>query len=93
MALVQSVPRNLEEPTRIMGLTPIELAACALIYAGSSSLLRGVPFSALLSLGIGIGAAITQFTLNRVRPPNHGLFLILTCLRPAITPVMAEMEN
>jgi hypothetical protein len=76
-----------------MGLTPIELAACALIYAGTNSILRGVPFSALLSLGVGIGAVITQFTLNRVKPPQHGLFWILSRLRPAITPVMAEKEN
>ena len=93
MALIQSVPRNLEEPARIFGLTPIELAACALTYAGSNSLLRGVPFSALLSLGIGVGAAITLFILNRVKPPQHGLFLILACLRPAVTWVSMPSES
>lgn len=93
MALVQSVPRNLEEPARIFGLTPIELAACALTYAGTSSILRGVPFSALLSLGVGVGAAATLFTLNRVRPPQHGLFLILACFRPGVIHVAAGEEK
>lgn len=93
MAVVQSVPRNLEEPARIVGLSPMELAACALIYALSSSLLRGLPFSALLSLGVGIGSAVTLFTLNRIRPPLHGLFWLLSCLRPSVTSVMAGREE
>jgi hypothetical protein len=66
----------------------MELAASALIYAGASSLLRGLPFSSFLALGIGVGVAVTQFILNRVRPPLHGLFWILSMLRPPITQVM-----
>ena len=88
MAIVRPIPRNLEEPARIMGLTPIELAACALTYAGSSSLLRGLPFSALLSLAVGIGLAITLLILNRTKPPLHGLFWCLQKLRQPVLPVM-----
>jgi hypothetical protein len=92
MALVQNVPRNLEAPARILGLTPIELAACALLYAAMSSIFRGIPFSAFLSLGVSVGAAITLFSLNRLKPPQHGLFFILACLRPAVTWVSEEKE-
>lgn len=93
MPVVQRVPRNLEEPARIFGLTPIELAACALLYAGTSSLLRGLPFSSLISLGIGTGFAFIQWTLNRVKPPMHGLFWILAALRPPIVPVMTDGKD
>lgn len=88
MLIVKTVPRNLEEPARIFGLTPIELASCALTYAGASSLLRGVPFSALLSIGIGLGLAVTLLILNRTKPPLHGLFWCLKLLRHPVLPVM-----
>jgi len=88
--IVRSVPRNLEEPARIFGLSPIELASCALTYATSNTLLRGIPFSSLLSLGVGIGLAVIIFTLNRTKPPFHGLFFLLSLLRNPITPVMGE---
>lgn len=88
MALVKPVPRNLEESARILGLTPTELAACALIYAGASSLLRGVPFSALLALGVGLGFALTLLILNRTRPPQHGVHWCLQRMRQPILSVM-----
>ena len=88
MALVRPIPRNLEEPARIFGLTPIELAVSALTYAGTSSLLRGVPFSALLSLGVGFGLAITLLILNRTKPPGHGVFWCLQKIRHPVLPVM-----
>ena len=89
-SIIRSVPRNLEEPARIFGLSPMELASCALTYAASSALLRGIPFSAFLSLGIGIGLAMVIYVLNRTRPPLHGLFCLLSLLRNPVTPVMRE---
>ena len=88
MAFAKPVPRNLEEPARIFGLTPMELASCALTYAGVSSFLRGVPFSALLSLGAGSGLALTLIILNRTKPPFHGVFWCLQKLRQPVLPVM-----
>ena len=88
MPFAKPLPRNLEEPARILGLTPMELASCALIYAGAGSVLRGVPFSALLSLGVGLGLAVTLFILNRTKPPLHGVFWCLQKLRPPVLPVM-----
>lgn len=86
--LVQRVPRNLEEPARIFGLAPMELATSALIYAGASTLLRGIPFSSFLALGVGVGFAVTLFILNRTKPPLHGVFWLLAAVRKPITPVM-----
>jgi len=85
MSLQQRIPRSLEEPARILGLTPIELAACALAYAIISPVLRGVPFSALLSLGLALGVGISLLILNRTKPPQHGLLYLLQWLRPRIT--------
>ena len=93
MGVVKPVPRNLEEPARIFGLTPIELAACALTYAGASSLLRGVPFSALLALGVGFGLAITLLILNRTKPPQHGLHWCLRKVRQPVLPVMTNGKD
>lgn len=85
MSLQQKIPRNLEEPARILGLTPMELAACALAYAIISPVLRGVPFSALLSLVIALSVGVSLLILNRTKPPQHGLLFILQLLRPRIT--------
>ncbi len=94
MSVAKSIPRNLEDPARILGLTPMELASCALIYAAASALLRGVPFSALLSLGMGLGLAAILLILNRTRPPQHGVFWCLQKLRQPILPVMPfEKDN
>ena len=91
--IIQTVPRSLEEPARIFGLTPMELAACAITYAAVSTILRGVPFSALLSLLVGVGLAVTMWTFNRVRPPLHGLFYLLAMQRKAVTPVMDQIKT
>jgi hypothetical protein len=88
MSAARPVPRSLEEPARILGLAPMELASCALTYAGASSLLRGVPFSAFLALGVGFGLAITLLILNRTKLPQHGVFWCLQKLRRPILPVM-----
>lgn len=89
MAINQKIPRNLEDPARILGLSPIELAAVALSYSFISPILRGVPFSALLSLGISSLAGITLLILNRTYPPNHGLFYLLQLFRPRVRLICA----
>ncbi len=88
MAIIKPIPRNLEEQARIFGLTPMELAASALTYAGASSILRGVPFSALLSLGVGFGLAVTLLILDRTKPPLHGVFWCLKQIRQSAFMVM-----
>jgi hypothetical protein len=80
--LSRTIPRTLDDPTRILGLSPIELAACALSYALLSPTLRGVPFSALLSLGLSFTVGLTLLTLNRTYPPSHGLYYCLKLFRP-----------
>jgi hypothetical protein len=89
MPLVQPIPRNLEEPARILGLSPLELAACALTYAILSPLLRGVPFSAFVSLLLSLSLAAVIFTLNRTQAPFHGVFVLLKAFRPRMVPVMS----
>lgn len=87
------IARNIDEPAKILGLAPLELASLGVIYAILSSVLRGVPFSALLALIlIGVLAAVI-LTLNRISPPFHGLFLILQSVRPSVTPVMKSDER
>lgn len=88
MDLNRPIARNLDEPARIVGLTPLELAACAVFYAILSPILRGVPLAALLSLLLSLGLAVTLLVLNRRYPPNHGAFLILSWLRPRVISVM-----
>jgi hypothetical protein len=85
MSLNQRIPRNLEDSSRILGLSPVELAACALCYSFVSPILRGVPFAALLSLTTSLAIGITMLVLNRTYPPNHGLLTILQLFRPRVT--------
>jgi hypothetical protein len=85
MSLNQRIPRNLEDPARILGLSPVELAACALSYSFVSPLLRGVPFAALLSLTISLAVGLTMLVLNRTYPPNHGILKLLQIFRPRVT--------
>ena len=89
MGLIQPIARNLDESARILGLSPIELALTAMAYAVISPCLRGVPFSALLSLGLTLSLGATFLILNRTYPPFHGLFIILRFFRPKAVPVMA----
>ena len=84
------IARNIDDPAKILGLTPLEIAALGVLYAVLSSVLRGVPFAALLCLiAVGILAAVI-LTLNRVFPPMHGLFVVLKLTRSGVTPVMPE---
>lgn len=89
MSLQQKIPRNLEDQVKILGLSPIELATCALSYSIISPFLSGVPFSALLSLIISFGIGLTLMILNRTYPPQHGLFYCLKLFRPKLISVMA----
>jgi len=88
MSLVKPIARNLDEPTRIVGLSPMELASCAVFYAVLSPLLRGVPFSALISLVAAFGFAGCFLVLNRSFPPSHGVFFVLQLFRPKVASVM-----
>ena len=88
------VARNLDDPPRILGLSPTELAASALFYAFLSPVLRGVPFSALLSLGLSLGLTLMLLILGRTYPPHHGVFWGLRLIRPAVTwvsPIQGEV--
>ncbi|MGK5083417.1 hypothetical protein WDW37_08920 [Bdellovibrionota bacterium FG-1] len=87
------VARTLDEPPRILGLSPTELAASALFYAILSPVLRGVPYSALLSLVLSAGLTVTLLILGRTYPPNHGLFWGLRMVRPGVTWVSPIQEE
>lgn len=89
MSLSRTVARNLDEPPRIVGLSPLELASCAITYAVLSPLLRGVPLAALLSLVISVGVAATLLIMNRTYPPDQALLFVLSVFRPRVTGVMA----
>jgi hypothetical protein len=89
MELSRSIARNLDEPARILGLSPLELASCAVFYAILSIVLKGVPLATLLSFGIAATLGVTVLILNRTYPPHHGVFFIMHLLRSSITPVMA----
>jgi hypothetical protein len=91
--MTKPIARNIDDPAKILGLAPLEIASLGVFYAILSSVLRGVPFAALLCL-IAIGAlAALILTLNRLSPPMHGVFLLLTILRPGVTPVMRGQEE
>ena len=87
------IARNIDDPAKILGLAPLEIAILGVLYAILSSVLRGVPFSALLCLIAMGGLAAAILTLNRIYPPMHGLFLMLKLLRPNVTPVMRTGEK
>ena len=93
MDLSFPVARHLDDPPRILGLSPNELAASALFYAGVSPILRGVPLAALLSLGLTAVLTTTLVILGRTFPANHGLFTVLRLFRPGITWVMPLREK
>ena len=91
--ITQTIPRSLDEPARILGVTPVELTVCAVFYAVTSMILQGVPFGALLSLAVAAAAGATVFILNRSYPPHHGAHYVLALFRPAVTPVLAKEEG
>ncbi len=87
------VARHLDDPPKILGLSPTELASSALFYATVSPILRGVPLAALLSLGLTAVLTTTLVVLGRTFPPQHGLFILLRLFRPGVTWVMPKMEG
>lgn len=86
--LNRPISRNLDEPARIVGLSPLELASCAVFYSILSMVLKRVPFSALLSLVTAASLAAVILILNRTYPPYHGIFFIMHLFRPSVTPIM-----
>jgi hypothetical protein len=88
MNLNFSVARHLDDPPKIIGLSPNELASSALFYAGVSPILRGVPLAALLSLGLTALLTTTLVILGRTFPANHGLFVLLRLFRPGVSWIM-----
>ncbi len=88
MSLLRPIARNLDDPARIIGLSPMELATCALTYVFLSSLVKGLPFSGFIALAISLVIAGAVFLFNRNFPPYHGVFKILQTLRPQIVSVM-----
>jgi hypothetical protein len=97
MSLGNPIPRNLDESSKILaGLTPVELAGCALIYAALNFILGDIPFSPAISLILAVGLGGALIVLNRNFPPGHGLLLILQIFRPSVLSVMPfglEEEN
>ena len=93
MDLSFPVARHLDDPPRILGLSPNELAASALFYAGVSPILRGVPLAALLSLGLTAVLTTTLVILGRTFPRITGYLPCLGFLRPGITWVMPLREK
>src|ERR1700683_3073064 len=90
MSLGKPIPRNLDESSKILaGLTPVELASCALIYAALNFMLGDIPFSPAIYLlsSCGLGGAL--IVLNRNFPPAHGLLLVLQLFRPNVLSVMS----
>jgi hypothetical protein len=87
------VARSLDDPPRILGLSPNELAVSALFYAILSPILRGVPFSALLCLILTGVLTGTLLVLGRTYPPHHGLFFGLQLFRPGVVWVSPIREE
>jgi hypothetical protein len=88
MSLVRPIARNLDESTRIVGLSPIELGSCAIFYSIFSPILKGVPLAPLISLAASGLLAITVMLFNRNFPPYHAFFLIFQWFRPSVVSVM-----
>ena len=88
MDLEKPIARTLDDSPRLLGMSPFELGACVSAYAIFNTLLRGVPFSALLSLGSAVIAALTLRVLNLTKPPAHALYWAMRLFRHAILPVM-----
>jgi hypothetical protein len=88
MSLMKPIARNLDDPPRLLGMSPFELCACVVSYAVLNTVLKGVPFSGLLALGAALGAALFLRIANLTRPPEHAAHLAMSLLRPKTTPVL-----
>lgn len=89
MNLQKSIARSIDDPARILGFAPLELASCALFYALLSPVLKGVPFAPLISLVTSLALGTCLLFLNRTHPPAHGVLFILQMFRPKVVSVMA----
>lgn len=86
--LQKPIARTLDDPPRLFGMAPLEIAACAVSYAILNTILRGVPFSALFSLGTAALAAITLRIVNLTCPPDHALHWLMFMVRPGALPIV-----
>jgi hypothetical protein len=69
-------------------MSPVELCSCVISYAVLNTVLRGVPFSGLLSLGVALGAALFLRIVNLTRPPEHAAHWMMSLVRPGVTPIV-----
>ena len=88
MSLLKPIARHLDDPPRLLGMSPVELCSCVIAYAVLNTLFRGVPFSGLLSLGVALSAALGLRIVNLTKPPEHAVHFFLSLARPAVTPVV-----
>jgi hypothetical protein len=87
MSLLKPIARNLDDPPRLLGMSPLELCSCVIAYAVLNTILRGVPFSGLLALGAAVFAALLLRLVNLTRPPEHAAHWAMSLVRPIVTPV------
>jgi hypothetical protein len=88
MSLLKSIARNLDDPPRLLGMSPVELCSCVISYAVLNTVLRGIPFSGLISLGVALAAALGLRIVNLTRPPEHAAHWAMSLIRPAVTPIV-----
>jgi hypothetical protein len=88
MSLLKPIARNLDDPPRLLGMSPIELCSCVIAYAVLNTVLRGVPFSGLISLGVALTAALILRLVNLTKPPEHAAHWALARVRARVTPVI-----
>jgi hypothetical protein len=88
MSLLKPIARNLDDPPRLLGMSPVELCSCVISYAVLNTVLRGVPFSGLLSLGAALSAALGLRIVNLTRPPEHAVHSVMSVVRPTVTPIV-----
>jgi hypothetical protein len=87
MSLLKPIARNLDDPPRLLGMSPVELCSCVVSYAVLNTVLRGIPFSGLLSLGAALCAALFLRLMNLTKPPEHAAHWFMSLIRPGVTPV------
>jgi hypothetical protein len=81
MSLLKPIARNLDDPPRLLGMSPLELCSCVIAYAVLNTILRGVPFSG------AVFAALLLRLVNLTRPPEHAAHWAMSLVRPIVTPV------